>query len=64
MLIQDKQKTLIQEHVLQLSFSRPAPRCLNSKCICAHLCAHGRAGLKTRCVQVHCWSVAILRQLK
>ncbi len=27
----------------QLSFSRPAPHCLNSKCICAHLCAYGRA---------------------
>ncbi len=46
----------------QLSFSRPAPCCLNSKCICAHLCAH--AGLKTRCVQAHCWCIAILRQLK
>ncbi len=48
----------------QLSFSRPAPRCLNSKCICVHLCAHERAGLKTRCVQAHCWRVAILRHLK
>ncbi len=25
----------------QFSFSRPALRCLNRKCICAHLCAHG-----------------------
>ncbi len=48
----------------QLSFSRPAPRCLNSKCTCTHLCAHGRAGLKTRCVQTCCWHVAILKQLK
>ncbi len=24
----------------QLSFLRPAPRCLNSKCICADLCTH------------------------
>ncbi len=45
----------------QLPFSHPAPRCLSSKCICAHLCAHGHAGLKTRCVQAHCWRVAILR---
>ncbi len=45
----------------QLPFSHPAPRCLSSKCICAHLCAHGHAGLKTRCVQSHCWRVAILR---
>ncbi len=30
----------------QFSFSRPAPRCLNSKCICAHLSIHGRADLK------------------
>ncbi len=35
----------------QFSFSRSVPRCLNSKCICAHLCTHGRAGLKMRCVQ-------------
>uniref|UniRef100_A0A8C2EN12 ADAM metallopeptidase with thrombospondin type 1 motif 7 n=1 Tax=Cyprinus carpio TaxID=7962 RepID=A0A8C2EN12_CYPCA len=48
----------------QLSFSCPAPHCLNSICICAHLCAHGHGGLKTRCVQAHCWPVAILRQLK
>ncbi len=41
------------------------PCCLNnSKCTCAHLFAHGRAGLKTRCVQVHCWCMVILRQLK
>ncbi len=45
---------------MQLSFSHPVPRCLNSKCIRAHLCAHGRAGLKTRCVQAHCWHVVIL----
>ncbi len=25
----------------QFSFSHPALRCLNRKCICAHLCAHG-----------------------
>ena len=37
------------------AFSRPAPRRLISKCICAHLCAHGRAGLKKRCVQAHCY---------
>ncbi len=49
---------------MQLLFSRLAPRCLNSKCICAHLCTHERSGLKTRCVQAHCWSVAVLRQLK
>ncbi len=30
----------------QFSFSHPAPRCLNSKCICALI---GRAGMKTRC---------------
>ncbi len=30
----------------QFSFSHHAPRCLNSKCICAHLCAHRCAGLK------------------
>ncbi len=30
----------------QFSFSHPVPRYLNSKCICAHLCAHGRASLK------------------
>ncbi len=33
----------------QFSFSHPALRCLNSKCICAHLCTHGRAGLKKVC---------------
>ncbi len=32
----------------QFSFSRPVPRCLNSKCICAHLCTHGHAGLKNK----------------
>ncbi len=36
-------------------FAAPVPCCINSKCICAHLCAHGRAGLKTRCVQAHCY---------
>ncbi len=41
--------------------SSHVPCCLNSKCICAHMCTHGRAGLKERCVQVYCWSVAILR---
>ncbi len=49
---------------IQLSFLKPAPLCLNSTCICADLCTHERADLKTRCVQAHCWSVAILRQLK
>ncbi len=49
---------------MQLSFSCPAPHCLNSKCTYTHLFAHGRAGLKTRCVQAHCWCVAILKQLK
>ncbi len=44
-----------------LKFSRLVPCCLNSKCICAYLCAHGHAGLKERCVQVHCGRVAILR---
>ncbi len=48
----------------QLSFSCPALCCLNSKCTCAHLFAHERAGLKTRCVQAHCRYIAILRQLK
>ncbi len=38
--------------------------CLNSKCICSHLCTHGHAGLKKRCVQAHCWRVAILRNWK
>ncbi len=37
---------------------------LNNKCICIHLCTHGRANLKVRCVQAHCWSVAILKHLK
>uniref|UniRef100_A0A8D0A0T7 C1q domain-containing protein n=1 Tax=Sander lucioperca TaxID=283035 RepID=A0A8D0A0T7_SANLU len=32
------------------------------KCTCAHLCAHGRAGLTGRCVQVHSGRIAILRQ--
>ncbi len=34
----------------QFSFSHPLPHCLNSKCICAHLCAHWCAGLKKGCV--------------
>ncbi len=45
-------------------FSRPAPCCLNSKCICAYLCAPVHAGLETRCIQANSWRVAILRQLK
>ncbi len=45
----------------QLSFSRPAPLCLNSKCICDHLCTHWHADLKKKCVQAHRWLVAILR---
>ncbi len=49
---------------MQLSFSHPAPRCLNSKCTYTHLLAHGQAGLKMRCVQAHCWRIAILRHLK
>ncbi len=28
---------------MQFSFSLPAVRCLKNKCICAHLCTHGRA---------------------
>ncbi len=39
----------------QLLFSSPAPRCLNRKCICTHLCAHGRAGLKTRYAHAYCY---------
>ncbi len=41
----------------QFSFSHPVPCCLDSKCICTHLCAHRHAGLKTRCVQAHCWHI-------
>ncbi len=46
---------------MQLWFSPPRPGCLNSKCICTHLCAHVRAGLRTMRVWVHCWRIAILR---
>ncbi len=49
--------------LMQFSFSRLVPRCLKSKCICAHLCTHGHAGLK-RCVQAHCWCISILRNWK
>lgn len=30
---------------------------VNSTCVLAHLCAHGLAGLKTRCVQACCWGI-------
>ncbi len=43
-------------------FHSQRPRCVSSKCTCAHLCAHGCTGLKMRCEQVHCWRIAILRQ--
>jgi len=39
----------------QLSFSHHALRCLYNKCIGTYLCANGRAGLKTRCIQANCW---------
>ncbi len=32
----------------QFSFSRPSSRCLNIKCICTHLCAHGGCCSKKR----------------
>ncbi len=47
-----------------MQYIYPALRCLNSKCVCTHLCAHGCAGLKKRCVQVLCWCVTILRDWK
>ncbi len=45
-------------------FHAQHPRCVSSKCTCAHLCAQRCVGLKMRCGQAHCWRIAILRQQK
>lgn len=46
----------------QLLFPVQNPFCLNRKCTCAHLSAHGHIGLKIRCDHTHCWCNAFLRQ--
>ncbi len=55
------QVSLLFSNRCSCHFHTQRPRCLNSKCVCAHLCANRSInGAKRRCGRVHYWRIAIL----
>ncbi len=56
------QLSLLVSYQRSCHFHTQRPCCVNSKGICAHLCAHWHAGFIIKCGQAHYWLTAILRQ--